>query len=142
MPSASPPSASFRPPTTRTASQEPSDRARTEPHDQPRHPGAARRLPLRCRHRRPPDRGAHDEDGRGTSNRDTFSHGPGRTVAGATGDTAADHHGSGPVRITENGSAETDTVAADDTLTRTPKDSYRCYRDPISAHRAVRKDTR
>jgi hypothetical protein len=81
--------------------------------------------------------GAHDEDGRGPFIRDSFSHGPGRTVAGGTGDTAADHHGTGPVRITEN-----DTVAADDTLTRTPKDSYRCCRDPISAHRAVRKDAR
>ncbi|MFF9808370.1 GH1 family beta-glucosidase [Streptomyces coeruleorubidus] len=36
--------------------------------------------------------GAHDEDGRGPSIWDTFSHTPGRTVAGATGDTAADHY--------------------------------------------------
>ncbi|WP_208616012.1 GH1 family beta-glucosidase [Streptomyces cellostaticus] len=36
--------------------------------------------------------GAHDEDGRGASIWDTFSHTPGRTRAGATGDTAADHY--------------------------------------------------
>ncbi|MDX3452177.1 GH1 family beta-glucosidase [Streptomyces sp. ME02-8801-2C] len=36
--------------------------------------------------------GAHDEDGRGPSIWDTFSHTPGRTLDGATGDTAADHY--------------------------------------------------
>ncbi|MCD9873393.1 GH1 family beta-glucosidase [Streptomyces guryensis] len=36
--------------------------------------------------------GAHDEDGRGPSVWDTFSHTPGRTLAGANGDTAADHY--------------------------------------------------
>ncbi|MEU5098456.1 GH1 family beta-glucosidase [Streptomyces sp. NPDC020996] len=36
--------------------------------------------------------GAHDEDGRGPSVWDTFSHTPGRTLGGATGDTAADHY--------------------------------------------------
>ncbi|WP_405776836.1 GH1 family beta-glucosidase [Streptomyces sp. NBC_01538] len=36
--------------------------------------------------------GAHDEDGRGPSIWDTFSHTPGRTLGGATGDTAADHY--------------------------------------------------
>ncbi|MFB8179075.1 GH1 family beta-glucosidase [Streptomyces sp. NPDC055966] len=36
--------------------------------------------------------GGHDEDGRGASIWDTFSHTPGRTHAGATGDTAADHY--------------------------------------------------
>ncbi|POX45832.1 family 1 glycosylhydrolase [Streptomyces sp. Ru72] len=169
-------------------------------------------------------KGAHDEDARGPSFRDTFSHSPGRTVAGATGDTAADHHhrhgedialviGTPPdfaglnhyrpslvtaaphrapdaeqgtavdigvaevdpygtrhttmgrpvvpsgltelllhlharcpqppsVRITEDDAADAGTVAADDTLTRTPKDSYRWYRDLMSAHRAVRKDAR
>jgi hypothetical protein len=42
----------------------------------------------------------------------------------------------------ENGSAEADTVGADGILTRTPKDSYRWYRDLISAHCAVRKGAR
>ncbi|ELP66519.1 GH1 family beta-glucosidase [Streptomyces turgidiscabies] len=36
--------------------------------------------------------GAHAEDGRGPSIWDTFSHTPGRTLGGATGDTAADHY--------------------------------------------------
>jgi beta-glucosidase len=36
--------------------------------------------------------GAHDEDGRGPSIWDTFSHTPGRTLGGATGDTATDHY--------------------------------------------------
>ncbi len=36
--------------------------------------------------------GAHDEDGRGPSIWDTFSHTPGRTLGGATGDTACDHY--------------------------------------------------
>ncbi|MFJ8625043.1 GH1 family beta-glucosidase [Kitasatospora sp. NPDC093550] len=36
--------------------------------------------------------GAHDEDGRGPSIWDTFSHTPGRTLDGATGDTACDHY--------------------------------------------------
>ncbi|KIF66843.1 beta-glucosidase [Streptomyces sp. AcH 505] len=36
--------------------------------------------------------GAHDEDGRGPSIWDTFSHTPGRTKDGATGDTACDHY--------------------------------------------------
>ncbi|MFF7260529.1 GH1 family beta-glucosidase [Streptomyces sp. NPDC008159] len=36
--------------------------------------------------------GAHDEDGRGPSIWDTFSHTPGRTLDGATGDIAADHY--------------------------------------------------
>ncbi|KOV74475.1 beta-glucosidase [Streptomyces sp. NRRL WC-3618] len=36
--------------------------------------------------------GAHDEDGRGPSIWDTFSHTPGRTLGGATGDMAADHY--------------------------------------------------
>ncbi|WP_031064269.1 GH1 family beta-glucosidase [Streptomyces sp. NRRL WC-3742] len=36
--------------------------------------------------------GAHDEDGRGPSIWDTFSHTPGRTHGGATGDTACDHY--------------------------------------------------
>ncbi|RKT19931.1 beta-glucosidase [Streptomyces sp. 1114.5] len=36
--------------------------------------------------------GAHDEDGRGPSIWDTFSHSPGRTLDGATGDTACDHY--------------------------------------------------
>ncbi|MDT0541488.1 MULTISPECIES: GH1 family beta-glucosidase [Streptomyces] len=36
--------------------------------------------------------GAHDEDGRGPSIWDTFSHTPGRTQGGATGDIACDHY--------------------------------------------------
>lgn len=36
--------------------------------------------------------GAHDEDGRGPSIWDTFSHTPGSTLGGATGDTACDHY--------------------------------------------------
>jgi beta-glucosidase len=36
--------------------------------------------------------GAYDEDGRGPSIWDTFSHTPGRTLGGATGDTACDHY--------------------------------------------------
>ncbi|WP_035839714.1 GH1 family beta-glucosidase [Kitasatospora azatica] len=36
--------------------------------------------------------GAHDQDGRGPSIWDTFSHTPGRTLDGATGDTACDHY--------------------------------------------------
>lgn len=36
--------------------------------------------------------GAHDEDGRGPSIWDTYSHTPGRTLGGATGDTACDHY--------------------------------------------------
>ncbi|MDX3236852.1 GH1 family beta-glucosidase [Streptomyces sp. ME03-5709C] len=36
--------------------------------------------------------GAHDEDGRGPSIWDTFSHTPGRTAEGATGDVACDHY--------------------------------------------------
>ncbi|GAA2328244.1 GH1 family beta-glucosidase [Streptomyces cuspidosporus] len=36
--------------------------------------------------------GAHDEDGRGPSIWDTFSHTPGRTEGGATGDIACDHY--------------------------------------------------
>ncbi|AUG81813.1 beta-glucosidase [Kitasatospora sp. MMS16-BH015] len=36
--------------------------------------------------------GAHREDGRGPSVWDTFSHTPGRTLDGATGDTACDHY--------------------------------------------------
>jgi beta-glucosidase len=36
--------------------------------------------------------GAYDEDGRGPSIWDTFSHTPGRTAGGATGDTACDHY--------------------------------------------------
>ncbi|GAA1941728.1 GH1 family beta-glucosidase [Kitasatospora viridis] len=36
--------------------------------------------------------GAHDEGGRGPSIWDTFSHTPGRTLGGATGDTACDHY--------------------------------------------------
>ncbi|MFE4616741.1 GH1 family beta-glucosidase [Streptomyces sp. NPDC056747] len=36
--------------------------------------------------------GAHDEDGRGPSIWDTFSHTPGRTLGGATGDIACDHY--------------------------------------------------
>ncbi|GLW67959.1 beta-glucosidase [Kitasatospora phosalacinea] len=36
--------------------------------------------------------GAHDRDGRGPSIWDTFSHTPGRTLGGATGDTACDHY--------------------------------------------------
>ncbi|MFJ4879050.1 GH1 family beta-glucosidase [Streptomyces sp. NPDC088745] len=36
--------------------------------------------------------GAHDADGRGPSIWDTFSHTPGRTLNGATGDTACDHY--------------------------------------------------
>ncbi|MFF3564836.1 GH1 family beta-glucosidase [Streptomyces sp. NPDC002574] len=36
--------------------------------------------------------GAHDEDGRGPSIWDTFSHTPGRTADGATGDVACDHY--------------------------------------------------
>lgn len=36
--------------------------------------------------------GAHDQDGRGPSIWDTFSHTPGRTFGGATGDTACDHY--------------------------------------------------
>ncbi|WP_051703496.1 GH1 family beta-glucosidase [Streptomyces sp. NRRL F-5630] len=36
--------------------------------------------------------GAHDEDGRGPSIWDTFSHTPGRTQDGATGDVACDHY--------------------------------------------------
>jgi beta-glucosidase len=36
--------------------------------------------------------GAHDVDGRGPSIWDTFSHTPGRTLGGATGDIAADHY--------------------------------------------------
>ncbi|MDX3850145.1 GH1 family beta-glucosidase [Streptomyces sp. AK02-01A] len=36
--------------------------------------------------------GAHDEDGRGPSIWDTFSHTPGRTLGGATGDVACDHY--------------------------------------------------
>lgn len=36
--------------------------------------------------------GAHDEDGRGPSIWDVFSHTPGRTLGGATGDTACDHY--------------------------------------------------
>ncbi|WP_407992028.1 GH1 family beta-glucosidase [Kitasatospora sp. CMC57] len=36
--------------------------------------------------------GAHDQDGRGPSIWDTFSHTPGRTLGGATGDTACDHY--------------------------------------------------
>ncbi|MFJ4923742.1 GH1 family beta-glucosidase [Streptomyces sp. NPDC088725] len=36
--------------------------------------------------------GAHDEDGRGPSIWDTFSHTPGRTQGGATGDVACDHY--------------------------------------------------
>ncbi|MGX1668123.1 family 1 glycosylhydrolase [Streptomyces sp. NPDC055400] len=36
--------------------------------------------------------GAHDQDGRGPSIWDTFSHAPGRTLGGATGDTACDHY--------------------------------------------------
>ncbi|MGW2648663.1 family 1 glycosylhydrolase [Streptomyces sp. NPDC001393] len=36
--------------------------------------------------------GAHDEDGRGPSIWDTYSHTPGRTPGGATGDTACAHY--------------------------------------------------
>ncbi|MEU6443796.1 GH1 family beta-glucosidase [Streptomyces sp. NPDC047046] len=36
--------------------------------------------------------GAHDEDGRGPSIWDTFSHTPGRTEDGASGDVACDHY--------------------------------------------------
>jgi beta-glucosidase len=36
--------------------------------------------------------GAHDEDGRAPSIWDTFSHTPGRTAEGATGDVACDHY--------------------------------------------------
>lgn len=36
--------------------------------------------------------GAHDQDGRGPSIWDTFSHTPGRTLGGATSDTACDHY--------------------------------------------------
>src|SRR3712207_5677076 len=36
--------------------------------------------------------GAVDEDGRGPSIWDTFSHTPGKTAGGATGDVACDHY--------------------------------------------------
>ncbi|WP_411543830.1 GH1 family beta-glucosidase [Kitasatospora sp. DSM 101779] len=36
--------------------------------------------------------GAHDQDGRGPSIWDTFSHTPGRTLGAATGDTSCDHY--------------------------------------------------
>ncbi len=52
---------------------------------------AARGLPARS-HRGVPDRGRRRRGGRGPSIWDTFSHRPGTTLGGDTGDVAADHY--------------------------------------------------